>query len=354
MNERLRRRDDLRLAVVGLGYWGPNVLRSAHDADGVGVVMACDLDRSALDRQLQRYPALAVTTDLGDVLGNDEVNAVVLATPISTHFELARQVLLAGKHVLVEKPLANTPAECAELIDLAAERDLVVMPGHTFLYSPPVVAVKNLLESGELGKVHFITSSRVNLGIHQRDNSVIRDLAPHDFSILLYWLGRPASIRAIGRDAIVPGIVDVAFVDLTYGDGCIAHMDLSWLAPTKLRRTVLVCERKMIVYEDTNPEQVRVFDRGVEMIEPQSFGEFHLSYRSGDVLSPHLPAVEPLKLELENFAESIRDGGTPRSSAALGTEVVRMVEATERSVNDRGSAVSLLHAQSVADAAASR
>ena len=356
MNERLRRRDDLRLAVVGLGYWGPNVLRSAHDADGVGVIMGCDRDRSALERQIQRYPSIEFTTDFEAVLANDEVNGVVLATPIATHFDLARRVLLAGKHVLVEKPLASTPAECRQLMQLAAERGLVVMPGHTFLYSPPVVAIKELLESGELGRVHFITSSRVNLGIHQRDNSVVRDLAPHDFSILLYWLGSPVSIRAIGRDAIVPGVVDVAFVDLTYGDGCIAHMDLSWLAPTKLRRTVLVCERKMIVYEDTNPEQVRVFDRGVDMIEPQTFGEFQLSYRSGDVLSPHLPAVEPLKLELENFAEAICTGTKPRSNPELGTEVVRMVEAAERSLSERGNAVPLLHASAapVAGGAASR
>ena len=191
--------------MVGLGYWGPNVVRSAHDAEGVGVVMGCDHDRSALQRQIQRYPAISFTTSFDEVLANDDVNGVVLATPIATHFELARRVLMAGKHVLVEKPLANTPAECRQLAELAEERGLVIMPGHTFLYSPPVVAVKDLLDSGELGRVHFITSSRVNLGIHQRDNSVIRDLAPHDFSILLYWLGGPVSIGRSAETRSSPG-----------------------------------------------------------------------------------------------------------------------------------------------------
>ena len=334
-------RGDLRLAVIGLGYWGPNILRTAHDVEGITVAAACDPDRDALERQRRRYRLLEVTPDVDAVLDDPSIDAVALATPIRTHYELGRRALLSGKHVLIEKPLAWTSEECRELIDLADRMSLVVMPGHTFLYSPPVVAVHGMLREGELGPIHFVTSSRVNLGIHQRDISVVRDLAPHDFSILLYWLGAPSFIRAIGRDSVVPGVIDVAFMDLGYEDGCLAHVEVSWLAPTKLRRTVLVGERKMVVYEDTSPEQVRVFDRRVEVIEPESFGEFQLSYRSGDVLSPHLQSIEPLKLELQDFIAAIRSGAPPRSNAEFGLDVVRLVQAAEDSMEQAGAPVAL-------------
>jgi dTDP-4-amino-4,6-dideoxygalactose transaminase/predicted dehydrogenase len=341
MTAALAATDDLRLAVVGLGYWGPNILRSAHEVEGIAVPVACDPEPAALERQARRYRLLKLTRNVDEVLEDPSIDAVVLATPIRTHFDLGRRALLAGKHVLVEKPLASTSEECRALIELAEREDRVLMPGHTFVYSPPVIAVRDLIANGELGTIHFVTSSRVNLGVHQRDVSVVRDLAPHDFSILLYWLGAPTFIRAIGRDAVVPGVIDVAFIDLGYEDGCVAHVDLSWLAPTKLRRTVVVGERKMVVYEDTSPEPVRVFDRGVEVIDPQSFGEFQLSYRSGDILSPHLHTTEPLKLELQDFVQAIRQRSRPRSSAELGLDVVRMVQAAENSLQRSGAAVAL-------------
>jgi predicted dehydrogenase len=328
----------LRLGLAGVGYWGPNLLRNAWELEDVEVVAICDIDRSALDRQARRFPRMAVTRDFDDLLGED-VDAVVIATPIATHFALARRALLAGKHVLVEKPLAATVDEAETLRRLAHERALVAMPGHTFLYSPPVLAIKRLLDDGELGRVHFATSSRVNLGIHQRDNSVVRDLAPHDFSILTHWMGPAAFVRAIGRDAIVDDVVDVAFIDVGYPDGCLARIDVSWLAPTKLRRTVLVGERKMVVYEDTSPEQVRIFDRRVERIEPETFGEFQLSYRSGDIVTPRLAVAEPLRAELADFARAIATRSIPRSHIDLGVEVVRMVEAAEVSLATGGGPV---------------
>jgi len=237
------------------------------------------------------------------------------------------------QHVLIEKPLASTLEECKALIELADKRDLILMPGHTFLYSPPVVKVKELLSTRQLGDLYFGTSSRVNLGIHQGDVSVVQDLAPHDFSILLYWLGRPEFVRAIGRAAIVPETIDVVFIDLGFPGGCLVHLELSWLAPTKLRRTVLVGSEKMIVYEDTNAsEPVRIFDRGVNLTEPQTFGEFQLSYRSGDILTPRIDTDEPLRLEVEDFVAAIRDGQQPRSNAALELDVVRLIEAAERSL----------------------
>ena len=330
-----------RLGVVGLGYWGPNILRNMSEIEGIDVSVACDRDMQALARQSRRYPSLRLTTSFDDVLATPDLDGVVLATPIHSHYELARRALEAGKHVLVEKPLAGTVEECRSLMGLALERRLLLMPGHTFLYSPPVVAIKRLIDAGELGRIYFATSSRVNLGIHQRDASVVRDLAPHDFSILLYWMGEPEFVRAIGRDAIVRDNLDVAFVDLGYADGCLVHLELSWLAPTKLRRTVLVGSRKMVVYEDTSAEQVRIYDRGVEAIDPQSFGEFQLSYRSGDVLTPRLDADEPLRVELEDFVHSIRTGDVPRSHMDLGLDVVRLVEATEASLMFHGAPVPL-------------
>jgi predicted dehydrogenase len=252
---------------------------------------------------------------------------------------MAREALLAGKHVFVEKPMAQSSSECLELMSLSTERDLVMMPGHTFLYSPPVRKVKELLDAGELGESYFATFSRVNLGIHQSDASVVRDLGPHDFSMLLYWLGRPEFVRAIGRDSVGSGQLDVAFIDMGMPGGTLVHMELSWLAPTKLRRTVLVGSGKMIVYEDTSTEQVRVYDRGAEVLEPQSFGEHHLTYRSGDILSPRLDADEPLRLELEDFVGAIREGREPLSDARMGLDVVRLIEAAETSLTYNGSPV---------------
>ncbi len=323
----------MNLAIVGLGYWGPNILRNAWELEAAEVVAICDRDEDALARQSRRHGTARLVSDFDDLLADSAIDALCIVTPISTHYELAKAALLAGKHVFVEKPMASSVKECDELIEIASERGLVLMPGHTFLYSPPVIATKERLDSGEIGKLYFGTSSRVNLGIHQRDVSVVRDLAPHDFSILLYWLGQPSFLRGIARDTIVPGTFDVAFIDVGYENGMLVHLELSWLAPTKLRRTVLVGSEKMIVYEDTNPEQVRVFDRGVEIVEPKSFGEFQLSYRTGDVLTPRLAPNEPLRVELEDFVTAVRDGTEPRSNMHLGRDVVQMVEATELSLS---------------------
>ena len=329
------------VAVVGLGYWGPNLLRNAWEIDGVRVVAVCDRDETRLAPVSRRYPSVRTTRSYDEILDADDVDAVLLATPVRTHHRLARDAILAGKHVFVEKPMAQTSAECRQLIALADEHSRVLMPGHTFLYSPPVRKVKELLLGGAFGDLHFATFSRVNLGIHQSDASVVRDLAPHDFSMLLHWLGEPTFVRAVGRDSIGSGQLDVAFIDLGMPGGALVHIELSWLAPTKLRRTVLVGSEQMIVYEDTSAEQVRVYDRGVEVLEPQSFGEHQLSYRSGDILSPRLDPAEPLRVELEDFVDAIAEGREPQSSMQLGLDVVRLIEATEQSLEYNGSPVSV-------------
>jgi predicted dehydrogenase len=338
----LRARNEPRVAVVGLGYWGPNLVRVLFENADVQVRWMCDKDRSRIDRLARRYPGVNTTENLEDVLNDPLIDGVVLATPVHTHFELARRCLQAGKHVFVEKPLASSTAAAIDLIDFATEQGLVLMCGHTFLYSPPVRAVKELIDQGEIGDIYFVSSSRVNLGVHQRDVSVVWDLGPHDFSILLYWLGGPpSSIRATGRDSIVPGIADVAFVTMEFDSGVIANVELSWLAPSKLRRTVVVGSKKMVVYEDGSAEAIKIYDRGVEYKDPETFGEWHLSYRSGDILAPNLPSDEPLGVQAGAFVEAIRTGEVPEPGLSLALDVVRLAQAADASLDNGGVPVSL-------------
>lgn len=323
----------VQVAVVGLGYWGPNLVRNLYELADAEVALVCDQRPEALEQITRRYPAVRATSQFAEVLADPFVEAVVIATPIGTHFDLALAALDAGKHTLVEKPLADSVARATELARLAAERELVLMPGHTFLYSPSVYAVKEMIDDDELGDIYFVSTSRVNLGLHQPDASVVWDLAPHDFSILLYWLDEtPTYVTALSRECVIPGTPDVAFVNLEYASGVIAHAELAWLAPSKLRRTTVVGSRRMVVYDDTSLEPIRVFDTGVSLRDPGSFGEFQLSYRTGDILSPRVDPTEPLSLELDDFCRAIRTRSEPRSHAGLGLEVVRMVAAAERSL----------------------
>jgi predicted dehydrogenase len=339
---RIRRKDIPRIAVVGLGYWGPNLVRNLHELPETDLACVCDASEKALDAIALRYPAVPGTTEFDDILTDPSIDAVILATPVSTHYTLGIRALEAGKHLFVEKPLAASSEEAVELIEIAEEQGLVLMPGHTFLYSPPVDAVRNLITSGELGEIYFVSTSRVNLGLHQADVSVAWDLGPHDFSILRYWLEEaPVQVTAMARGCVIPDSPDVAFINLQFPAGTIANVEISWLAPSKLRRTTVVGSKKMVVYDDTSNEPVRVFDSGVNLRNPETFGEYRLTYRTGDIVSPHIAAVEPLFLELQDFAGSIRDGGTPRSSAQLGLDVVRTIEAVDASLEQDGARVEI-------------
>ncbi len=332
----------LVVAVVGLGYWGPNLLRVLADDPSVVVHAICDRDEERLAQFKRRYPAMQATTDFERVLADGAIEAVILATPVFTHFELASASLRAGKHTFVEKPLAPSPRLANELLALSREHDRVLMCGHTFVYSPAVRAVKRMLDDGTLGELYFVSSSRVNLGLHQRDVSVVWDLGPHDFSILLYWLGEPpAAIRAIGRDSIVSGIADVAFVAMTFPSGVVANIELSWLAPSKLRRTVLVGSEKMVVYDDGTTEPIRLFDHGVVYRNPETFGQYHLSYRTGDIVSPRIDTYEPLVAELAEFMGAIRAGRDMRWQGELARDVVRIAEAADRSLSAGGAEIRL-------------
>jgi len=332
----------VRVAVVGLGYWGPNLARALEEVDNVHVTWLCDMRRETVDRVGRRHPGAARTTQVDDVLDDDGVDAVVVATPISTHYPLALAALSAGKHTFVEKPLTTSSRQAVALARLAAEQGLVLMPGHTFLYSPPVRAVKRLIEEGALGEICFVSTSRVNLGIHQADVSVAWDLGPHDFSILRYWLGEnPTWVTALTRSCVLPDVPDVAFVNAKFPSGAIAHVELSWLAPSKLRRTTVVGSRQMVVYDDTSNEPVRIFDSGVSLPDFGSYGEHRLSYRTGDIISPRIASDEPLVVEFADFVAAIREGRKPVSHIDLGIDVVRVVEAVERSLADLGARTSV-------------
>lgn len=343
------------VAVVGLGYWGPNRLRVLDELDGVDVTWICDRERDRIDRVAKRHPTIRATTEMDEVLADPELDAIVLATPVFTHHGLASAALRAGKHVFVEKPLAGSSGEANDLYEIAAEHDRVLMCGHTFLYSPPVRLIKEILDRGELGDLHFISSSRTNLGQYRSDVSVIFDLGPHDFSMLLYWLGQvPERVSAIGRGVISEGVHDVAFVDLTFPDGMLAHVEMSWLAPSKLRRTVIVGSEKMLVYEDGTPEPVRIFDSGIEFQDTETFGEYQLSYRMGDIVSLRVAPTEPIVAELIDFRSAITDGTELVSDRKMALDVIRVVEAAEASLNETGLVVPIADPRPLSEAAERR
>ena len=334
------------IAVVGYGYWGPNVVRNIVERPEVKLVGLCERDPRRVEDFSARHPGVRVESDLGRLLADPGVQAVAIATPPRSHYELVRQALEAGKHVLVEKPLATTVAHAEELIEIAARVDRVLMPGHTFVYSPPVNKVRELIRSGELGDVYFITSSRMNLGLYQADG-VISDLAPHDLSILLYWLDRPVThVAASGQSVFQDGVPETAFLTVGFAGGATANLQISWLAPRKMRQMVVVGSNRMVQYEDTSSdESVRVYDRGLDVslaAAPATFGEYQLTYRSGDIVVPRIDAAEPLGLELADFAHAIRAGVEPRSSSRLGLEIVRVLEAAHLSMRRAGEPIELI------------
>jgi len=329
-------------AVVGYGYWGPNLVRNLLGRSEFDFHGLCELSESRAAQFLDRYPGHRVEPEFERLLEDPRIHAVLIATPPLTHFELVSKALAAGKHVLVEKPLARRADEAAELVRMSEELGLVLMPGHTFLYSPPVNKVRELIRDGVVGETYFVTSSRMNLGMYQRDG-VICDLAPHDLSILLYWLGEPViEVSATGRSVFDDSVPETAFLTLTFAGGAAANVQISWLAPRKQRQMIVVGSERMVQYEDTSADEaIRVYDRGLDVKTPASFGEYRLTYRTGDMVAPRIEASEPLSLELADFAKSIFSGAEPRSNARLGLEIVNAVEASEASLRAGGRPTSV-------------
>jgi predicted dehydrogenase len=317
----------IKVGLIGLGYWGPNLARVFQQTPMCEFAACADLDRQKLQKMVRQYPQVRTFDNAKDLFASD-VDAVAIATNISTHYDLARQALLSGKHVFVEKPLTDNSEKALELAALAKKQGLILMAGHTFIYSPPVVRVKNLIDSGALGKLYYISFSRVNLGLYQKDVDVIWDLAVHDVSILLYWMGEvPVEAFSFGRSCVQQSKYDVAFLSFRFPSGAIASIEVSWLSPQKMRRTCLVGSQRMVVYDDTEPsEKIKIYDRGVTLHTPATFGEFQLTYRTGDMVAPSLENTEPLLTEVEHFLHCIETGETPRTDGRFGADVVRAVE----------------------------
>ena len=334
----------LHIGVIGCGYWGPNLIRNFQIPQRSRVSRCADLDAARLEHMRDLYPTLRTTRDPLEILDDPEIGAVAIATPVSTHHALAMAALRAGKHVFVEKPLAQSSDQCMQLAAEASARRRTLMVGHTFVYTAAVNKIRDLIRAGELGTIYYINSTRVNLGVFQPDINVIWDLAPHDIAIMNYVLGsRPERVAAHGKSSVRPGIEDVAFIDLSYPDGVIANIHVSWLDPCKIRRTTVVGSRKMLVYDDVSAlEKIRVYDKGVN-VPPHydSFGEFSLSYRFGDILTPRLDDSEPLKVECRHFVDCVENGQHPRSNSEEGLAVVRVLEAACESMRSDGQLVDI-------------
>lgn len=330
------------VAVVGLGYWGPNWVRNFRQLHAAERVIACDLDRARCERIARLYPGVEIMSRFEDVLEDPEVEGVVIATPVSRHHPMALRALRADKSVLVEKPLATSPAEASELVRLARERGRVLMAGHTFEYSAPVLKMHEIISSGELGDLFYLSSTRVNLGLFQHDVNVVWDLATHDISIILMLMGRmPEAVSCNGQSHYRKGVEDVALLTLHFARETIAFVHVSWLDPNKIRRTTIVGSRKMLVYDDTAPqEKIRIYDKGVDVQRYyDTFGEFQFSYRYGDIQIPRIEESEPLQSECEHFADCIRNGATPRTDGLSGLRVVSVLHAANLSLRNGGRKV---------------
>ncbi|TMG38752.1 MAG: Gfo/Idh/MocA family oxidoreductase [Chloroflexi bacterium] len=328
----------LRVAVIGAGYWGPNLVRNLSEAPGAEPVAVADLSEERLDPIRKRFPAIRTTTDHRTVFADRDVDAVAIATPVGTHRKLAEEAFAAGKHVFVEKPLAGTSTDAEAIVRAAQRAGRTLMVGHTFVYNPAVVTVRGLIESGELGRVNYIDSQRVNLGLHQFDTNVLWDLGPHDVSITLYWLNEePQWVQSVGACYVQPDIEDVVFLTMGFPSGAIAHAHLSWLAPSKLRTMTVIGSKQMAVYDDVQAvERVKVYDFGVESLSSE---ELRRSYRAGDIRSPRVPITEALQVEMRHFVECVQGGKKPRSDGEAGLRVVRVLEAGMRSLRSGGARV---------------
>lgn len=325
------------IGVVGCGYWGPQLIRNLVAVTGFDLVGVADRRRPRLDYVREHFPAVTPMANHRELIDSD-VDAIVLATPIHTHFELAREALLAGKHVLVEKPLATRAEDALELHRIAEDVGMTLMVGHTFVYNPAVEELRRIVSSGQLGQVLYADCARLNLGLFQPHVNVIWDLAPHDISILLYVLGRrPLAVAARGHTCVHPGLVDVAHVEMMLEGGLSATIRVSWLDPAKVRRTTIVGDKQMVVFNDVPAaEKIRIYDKSVSTSAPDDLGAFQASYRYGNVMIPHINWTEPLRLECEHFLACIRSGSTPRSGGEEGTLNVAVLEAAERSLHGGG------------------
>ena len=333
----------IRVGVIGYGYWGPNIVRNFHALDATHVEMICDVNPDALTRAKRSYPSVEMTTDPFALVKSPKIDAVAVITPVWTHYELAKAALENGKHVFVEKPFTSTSEQAEELIELAERKHLTIMVDHTFLFTGAVRKIRELTESGALGDLYYYDSLRVNLGLFQHDVSVIWDLAPHDLSIMDHLIkGNPEAVVATGEKHL-NGVEDVAFMTIYFPNRVIAHVNVNWLSPVKIRTTLIGGQKKMLVWNDlVADEKIRVYDKGVQFSAgDDNVRELLVNYRSGDMWAPRIEQLEALQMELNYFAECINGKEKPFNDGHAGLRVVRMLEAAERSIRKRGELVRL-------------
>jgi predicted dehydrogenase len=332
----------INVGVTGCGYWGPNLIRNFRALPDCHLKIMCDLNPGRLKHLGSLYPEIESTTDCKHMLNGINLDAVVIATNVKTHFPLAKAALCAGKHTFIEKPMAASVGQCEELVDIAKKNGLVLMTGHTFLYSPAVRKIKEIIATGDIGEIRYICARRLNLGLFQKDINVAWDLAPHDLSIILSIMGEmPDTVNCCGSAHITPGIEDVTTMCLTFPRQRAAMIQSSWIDPHKVREMTIVGSKRMIVYDDLAPlEKIRVYDQHVERPPHyDTFGEFQFAYHYGDVYAPYLKQEEPLKTECQHFLDCINHGTTPVSCGARGTELVRILEASSESLQKGGAPV---------------
>ena len=332
----------IRIGVIGYGYWGPNIVRNLHGLDSTRVELIVDQSPSALARARKAYPNVATASDAAEVLCSPKIDAVAIVTPVWTHYELAKRALENGKHVFIEKPFTSNSSQAEELIELAARKKLTVMVDHTFLFTGAVRKIRELAHSGVLGDLYYYDSLRVNLGLFQHDVSVIWDLAPHDLSIMDHVIeARPEAVVATGERHL-NGVEDVAFLTLYFPRNMIAHVNVNWLSPVKIRTTLIGGQKKMVVWNDlVSDEKVRVYDKGVQITSGEGIRDLLVSYRSGDMWAPQLEQLEALRVELDYFTDCVTNSKIPFNDAHSGLRVVRMLEAAEASIRNKGELVRL-------------
>jgi predicted dehydrogenase len=332
----------IKVGVIGYGYWGPNIVRNLHGLESTRVEMVCDSSPKALARVRKAYPGLRTTSDANELLRSPDVDAVAVITPVWTHYELAKAALENGKHVFIEKPFTSTSAQAEELIDLATRKGLTIMVDHTFLFTGAVRKIRELVDNGSLGELYYYDSLRVNLGLFQHDVSVIWDLAPHDLSIMDHLIkGEPEAVVATGERHL-NGVEDVAFMTIYFPRNVIAHINVNWLSPVKIRTTLIGGQKKMLVWNDlVADEKIRVYDKGVQLTSGEGLHNLLVSYRTGDMWAPQVEQLEALHVELGYFADCVINQKTPFNDGLAGLRVVRMLEAAEASIQKRGELVQL-------------
>ncbi len=336
----------IRIGVIGYGYWGPNLVRNFHETAGAEVTCVSDLRVERLNQVVGRYPAVAVTESHRQLIENPDVDVVAIATPVSTHFDLAMRALQAGKHVFVEKPLASTAEQVRRLMDAAQKANRILMVDHTFIYTGAVRKIRELVDDGSLGDIYYYDSTRVNLGLFHHDVNVLWDLAVHDLSIMDYVLpSSPVAVSATGHSHVPGGTENIAFLTLFFGGSQIAHIHVNWLAPVKVRRTLIGASKKMIVYDDLEQsEKIKVYDKGITLDrkeDPEKIYEVLVGYRTGDMLAPHLDMTEALRVEAAHLVRCIGENKQPASDGMAGLRVVQILEAATESMRNRGNPVEL-------------